>query len=142
MFAGSVSVFCSEQLLTKYKRADFAINGKYTGVENDGSIRFTNFHLVPLKSMYNSQIIFATPQSNFVELVDYSRAENCINKIQESNYDVKVFGEYSLATGFKIQEAVFAAVPEGYDPATTISSGELDKTKWQNGSVSAVSEGA
>lgn len=142
MFAGSVTVFCSEQLLTKYKRADFAINGKYTGVENDGSIRFTNFHLVPLKSMYNSQIIFATPQSNFVELVDYSRAENCINKIQESNYDVKVFGEYSLATGFKIQEAVFAAVPEGYDPATTISSGELDTTKWQNGSVSVVSEGA
>lgn len=142
MFSRSVTVFCSKQLLTKYKRADYNINGKYTGVENDGSIRFTDFILVPLQSMYNSQIIFATPQSNFVELVDYSRAENCINKIEESNYDVKVFGEYSLATGFKIQEAVFAAVPESYDPAATISSGDLDETKWKHGSVASVSEGA
>lgn len=140
MFARSVTVFCSEQLLTKYKRADFAVNGKYTGVENDGSIRFTNFVLTPLRSMYDSQIIFATPRSNFVELVDYSRADNCVNKIAESDYDVKVFGEYSLATGFKIQEAVFAAVPDGYDPSAAISSGEIDSGKWTNGSAAA-SEG-
>ena len=136
MFANVVTVFCSEQLLTKYKRADFAINGKYTGVETDGVIRFTNFHLVPLRSMYNSQIIFATPQENFVELVDYSKAESCINKIEESNYDVKVFGEYSLSTGFKIAEAVFASVPDGYDPASTIASGEAELgDKWVNGSA-------
>ena len=30
------------------------------------------------------------------------KAENCIVKIEEQNYDVKVFGEYSLSTGFKI----------------------------------------
>lgn len=137
MFANVVTVYCSEQLLTKYKRADFAINGKYTGVEADGAIRFTNFHLVPLKSMYNSQIIFATPQENFVELVDYSKAESCINKIEESNYDVKVFGEYSLSTGFKIAEAVFASVPDGYDPSTTVASGEVDLgDKWVNGAAS------
>lgn len=137
MFANVVTVYCSEQLLTKYKRADFAINGKYTGVETDGAIRFTNFHLVPLRSMYNSPIIFATPQENFVELVDYSKAESCINKIEESNYDVKVFGEYSLSTGFKIAEAVFASVPDGYDPSTTIASGEVDLgDKWENGATS------
>lgn len=138
MFANVVTVFCSEQLLTKYKRADFAINGKYTGVETDGVIRFTNFHLVPLRSMYNSQIIFATPQENFVELVDYSKAESCITKIEESNYDVKVFGEYSLSTGFKIAEAVFASVPDGYDPSSTIASGEAELgDKWVNGSAVA-----
>lgn len=143
MFANIVTVFCSEQLLTKYKRADFAVNGKYTGVEADGAIRFTNFHLVPLKSMYNSQIIFATPQENFVELVDYSKAESCINKIEESNYDVKVFGEYSLSTGFKIAEAVFASVPDGYDPSTTIASGEVDLgDKWENGAASRLASGA
>lgn len=141
MFANVVTVFCSEQLLTKYKRADFAINGKYTGVETDGVIRFTNFHLVPLRSMYNSQIIFATPQENFVELVDYSKAESCITKIEESNYDVKVFGEYSLSTGFKIAEAVFASVPDGYDPASTIASGEAELgDKWVNGSAVARAE--
>ena len=143
MFANIVTVFCSEQLLTKYKRADFAVNGKYTGVEADGAIRFTNFHLVPLKSMYNSQIIFATPQENFVELVDYSKAESCINKIEESNYDVKVFGEYSLSTGFKIAEAVFASVPDGYDPSTTIASGEVDLgDKWENGAASRLASDA
>ena len=143
MFANVVTVYCSEQLLTKYKRADFAINGKYTGVETDGAIRFTNFHLVPLRSMYNSPIIFATPQENFVELVDYSKAESCINKIEESNYDVKVFGEYSLSTGFKIAEAVFASVPDGYDPSTTIASGEVDLgDKWENGAASRLASDA
>lgn len=143
MFANVVTVYCSEQLLTKYKRADFAINGKYTGVETDGAIRFTNFHLVPLRSMYNSPIIFATPQENFVELVDYSKAESCINKIEESNYDVKVFGEYSLSTGFKIAEAVFASVPDGYDPSTTIASGEVDLgDKWENGAASRLANNA
>ena len=143
MFANVVTVYCSEQLLTKYKRADFAINGKYTGVEADGAIRFTNFHLVPLKSMYNSQIIFATPQENFVELVDYSKAESCINKIEESNYDVKVFGEYSLSTGFKIAEAVFASVPDGYDPSTTVASGEVDLgDKWVNGAAGQLANDA
>lgn len=141
LFAKKVVLHCSEQFLTRYKRADFAVNGKYTGQENDGEIRFTKFNLVPLESMYNSKILFATPKENFVELVDYSKAESCITKIEEFNYDVKVFGEYSLATGFKIAEAVFAAVPDGYDPQAVITSG-IDKEKWINGGATAVAEGA
>ena len=87
--------------------------------------------------MYDSQIIFATPQENFVELVDYSKANSCIIKIEESNYDVKIFGEYTLSTGFKIAEAVFASVPDGYDPSSTIiASGEVELgDKWVNGSA-------
>ena len=137
LFAHVVTIYCSEQLLTKYKRADFAINGKYTGVENDGSIRFTNFHLVPLKSMYNSPILFATPKENFVELVDYSKAENCIIKVEEQNYDVKVFGEYSLSTGFKIAEAVYASVPDGYTPVEAIVSDTPDTSVWENGKAAS-----
>ena len=136
LFAKKVVLHCSEQFLTRYKRADFAINGKYTGIENDGEIRFTKFNLVPLESMYNSKILFATPKENFVELVDYSKAESCITKIEEFNYDVKVFGEYSLATGFKIAEAVFAAVPERYDPQAAITTG-IDESKWENGAGAA-----
>lgn len=140
LFAHIVTIHCSEQLLTRYKRADFAVNGKYTGFENDGSIRFTNFHLVPLKSMYNSPIIFATPKENFVELVDLSKAENCIVKIEEQNYDVKVFGEYSLSTGFKIAEAVYAAVPDGYTPVESIVSDVPDTSKWENGKEATATE--
>ena len=142
LFAHVVTVHCSEQLLTKYKRADFAINGKYTGVENDGSIRFTNFHLVPLKSMYNSPILFATPKENFVELVDYSKAENCIVKVEEQNYDLKVFGEYSLSVGFKIAEAVYAAVPDGYTPVEAIVSDTPDPSVWENGQAAASNDNA
>lgn len=133
LFAKGTVVYCSEQFLTRYKRADFAVNGKYTGLENGGGIRFTNFHLVPLVSMYNSPILFATPKENFVELVDYSKAENCIVKIEEQNYDVKVFGEYSLSVGFKIAEAVYAAVPSGYTPVYAIISDTPDASKWENG---------
>ena len=136
LFAKTAVVFCSEQFRTRYKRADFAVNGKYTGIENGDTIRFTNFHLVALESMYNSPILFATPKENFVELVDYSKAESCINRIEESNYDVKVFGEYSLSVGFKIAEAVFAAVPTGYTPSESILSEGIDLTEggpWMNG---------
>lgn len=136
LFAKTAVVFCSHQFLTRYKRADFAVNGKYTGIEAGDTIRFTNFHLVALESMYNSPILFATPKENFVELVDYSKAESCINRIEESNYDVKVFGEYSLSVGFKIAEAVFAAVPTGYTPSESILSEGVDLSEngaWMNG---------
>ena len=141
-FAKAVTIFCSEQFKTRYKRADFAVNGKYTGIEAGDTIRFTNFRLVTLESMYNSPILFATPQANFVELVDYSRAENCINRIENSNYDVKVFGEFSLSVGFKIAEAVFAAVPANYNPQESILADTVDKSVWMNGGeVSSLSEG-
>lgn len=144
MWANKVTLFCSEQLLTKYKRADFAINGKYTGMETGNSIRFTTFNLVALESMYNSPIIFATPQANFVELVDYSKADSCITKVEEQNYDVKIFGEYSLATGFKIEEAVFAAVPDGYTPSTSVMTDAVDNKIWGHGGAANASgsEGA
>ncbi len=141
LFAKGTVVYCSEQFLTRYKRADFAINGKYTGLENGGEIRFTNFRLVALVSMYNSPILFATPKENFVELVDYSKAENCIVKVEEQNYDVKIFGEYSLSTGFKIAEAVYAAVPDGYVPVEAIVSDTPDESKWENGKAATSGEG-
>ena len=134
LFAKGLVLHCSPEFLTRYKRADFAINGKYTGVENGGQIRFTSFTLVPLESMYNSPILFATPKENFVMLVDYTQAEKCINKIEEQDYDVKVFGEYSLSTGFKIAEAVYAAVPADYDPnAAVLSDDSSVGNAWAHG---------
>ncbi|MCR4565462.1 MAG: hypothetical protein K5651_05165 [Bacteroidales bacterium] len=134
LFAKHLELHCSPEFLTRYKRADFNINGKYTGMENGGQIRFTSFSLVPMVSMYGSPILFATPKENFVMLVDYSRAEACINKIEEQDYDFKVFGEYSLSTGFKIAEAVYAAVPGGYDPNGAVASDASSVSDaWANG---------
>lgn len=139
LFARHLELHCSPEFLTRYKRADFEINGKYTGDENNGKIRFSSFTLIPLQSMYNSPILFATPRENFVMLVDLSNAENCINKIEEQNYKVKVFGEYSLSTGFKIAEAVYAAVPAGYNPKGSIAN---DATSISDAWVQGSGEGS
>lgn len=134
LFAKRLVLHCSPEFLTRYRRADYNVNGKYTGEENAGQIRFTSFTLVPMESMYNSPILFATPKENFVMLVDYAAAERCINDIQRQDYGVKIFGEYSLSTGFLIAEAVYAAVPEGYDPQDSVASGPEDYSDaWEHG---------
>ena len=71
-------------------------------------------------------------------LVDLSHPENCINDIQKENYDVKIFGEYSLAVGFAIAEAVFASVPDGYTPYNAVrNEAQVDSAKWTNGGSSS-----
>lgn len=136
LFAGKMDIHCAPELLTLYQRADFAVNGKYTGELVGGKVRFTNFNLIPMDSMYRSQILFATPKSNFVELVDYSAPDKCIQKINEYDYDLHVIGEYSLSVGFKVQEAVYAAVPDGYDPTAAIVTDPASYSdKWTNGTA-------
>lgn len=136
-FVGALEIHCAPQFLTHYQREDFAVNGKYTGLSVGDKVRFTKFTFAPLESMYNSPILFATAKSNFVELVDYSKAQNCINKIEEVDYEVKIFGEYSLSVGFKIGEAVYAAVPDGYDPSATVildaPAVDTEDSKWTYG---------
>ncbi len=140
LFARIFNIYCSPEFLTAYQRADFEVNGKYTASESDGKIRFSRFTLTSLQSMYNSKIIFATPEGNMVKLVDYSKAESCINDIQVQNYKVKVFGEYSLSVGFLVQEAVFAAVPDGYKPEVAGDPIEASDA-WENGSNPNPGEG-
>ena len=133
-----IEIHCAPEVLTKYQRAEFKLTGVYTGKENDGSIRFTSAILVPMESMYNSPILFVTPKENMKMLVDLSHPENCINDIQKENYDVKIFGEYSLAVGFAIAEAVFASVPDGYTPYNAVrNEAQVDSAKWTNGGSSS-----
>lgn len=140
-FVGNLPVFCSERMITHYNRQDFAVNGKYTGEKVGNSVRFTSFTLVPLLSMYNSPILFATPKSNFIELVDINSAQNCIQKVEEHHYDVDILGEFSLSIGFKIGEAVFAYVPKDYNPTTAIIADSEDITAegsiWTHGGAAA-----
>lgn len=142
-FVGPLEIHCSEQFLTHYQREDFAVNGKYTGQSIGDKVRFTKFTFAPMESMYNSPILFATTKNNFIELVDYSKAQNCINKLEEVDYEVKIFGEYSLSTGFKIGEAVYASVPDGYDPSATVildsPAVDTEESKWTYGGAEAAS---
>lgn len=144
-FVGDLPIYCSEAMVTHYNRQDFAVNGKYTGENIGTAVRFTNFTLVPLKSMYNSPILFATPKANLVELVDINSAQNLIQKIEENHYDVDILGEFSLSVGFKIEEAVFAYVPADYNPANAIISDSSDITAegsvWAHSKAGAVNNG-
>ena len=136
-----IEIHCAPEILTKYQRAEFDLTGVYTGRENDGSIRFTSAVLVPMESMYNSPILFTTPKENMKMLVDLSHPENCINDIQKENYDVKIFGEYSLSVGFAIAEAVFASVPDGYTPYESVrSEADIDTNLWENGAEASGNE--
>ena len=138
LFAVNLPVYCSPEFLKAYQRADYDVYGKYTGERVGNEVRFSKFRLIALESMYDSAIIFATPKANFIELVDLSAAGACINDVQKSNYKIKIFGEYSLSTGFPIAEAVFASVPDGYVPSETVIA---DPTKysdnWGNGNAEA-----
>lgn len=139
LFSSAFNVHCSPEFLTAYLRADFSINGKYTGnIDKDGSIRFTKFRLAPLESMYKSKILFATSEGNMAMLVDYAKAASCINDIQSENYAIKVFGEYSLSVGFRIAEAVYAAIPIDYEPAVADSAKSFSDD-WVNGSAELLS---
>lgn len=140
-FVDKPEILCSEEFLEHYQAQYDAVNGKYAGREVGRRIPFTGFSLNPLKCMYNSPILFATPLANRVMLVDYANAANCINKIEEQNYDVKVFGEFSLSVGFPIEEAVYAAVPGSYKPSDAVIGNTPDvsaaDSKWQHGKESA-----
>lgn len=139
LFSSAFNVHCSPEFLTAYLRADFAINGKYSGnMDEDGSIRFTKFRLAPMESMYKSKILFATSEGNMAMLVDYSKAESCVNDIQAENYAIKVFGEYSLSVGFRIAEAVYASIPSDYEPAVADSAKNFSDD-WVNASTELLS---
>ena len=60
-----------------------------------------------------------------------------------AGYDVHVFGEYSLSVGFKIAEAVYAAVPDSYTPANSVvgnSPSEKTDSDWLTGAASVEDE--
>ena len=142
-FVNKPLIYCSEEFLEHYQAQDFSVNGKYTGQNIGNRIRFSGFSFQPMKCMYGSPILFCTPKSNLTMLVDYASAANCINDFQKFNYDVHVFGEYSLSVGFKIAEAVYAAVPDSYTPSSTVvgnSPSEKADSDWLTGAKAPDSE--
>lgn len=141
-FVNKPLIYCSEEFLEHYQSQDFAVNGKYTGQNVGNSIRFSGFSFQPMKCMYGSPILFATPKSNLAMIVDYASAANCVNKIEEHHYDVDIIGEYSLSVGFKIGDAVYAAVPDGYTPSTATigNSPAAGDSEWDTGAANSNTE--
>jgi len=77
-----------------------------------GKVDFSNLTIVPLENMRGSGILFSTPKENFIELHHINEASGATKLfLQLMNYEVRVFGEFWLATGFAVAEWVFAAMP-------------------------------
>tara|TARA_R110002020_G_scaffold475112_1_gene708615 strand:+ start:9105 stop:10664 length:1560 start_codon:yes stop_codon:yes gene_type:complete len=113
-------VFCSLDVYKRYKRAYKKIWGAGSGTEKtsfgEDVIDYSMNTLVPLAGMYKSPILFSTPKENFIKLRHKNEVPNIINDVQKADYVVKLFGEFWLGVGFAIGDAVFAYVPEGYNP--------------------------
>ncbi len=118
-------VFLSRDIYLKYKRAYKKKWGAGSGTEKtnfgEDRVDFSNCYLQVLDSLYGSPIVFSTPKENFIGLRHKNPAP-FISDIQKHNYEVRFFGEFWLGVGFLLGEAVFAIVPDGYDPKAAISS--------------------
>ncbi len=123
--AKQMPVFLSHDIYLKYKRAYKNKWGAGSGTEKvnfgEDRVDFSNCYLQVLDCLYGSPIVFSTPKENFVGL-QHKNPAPFIADIQKHNYEVRFFCEFWLGVGFLIKEAVFAIVPDGYDPKAAISS--------------------
>lgn len=95
-----------------YKYRDVFSNTKNQDGERKGP-DFSKLTFVPLEAMRGSGIFFATPTDNFIRLIHTNEAGAGTNlQLQVQDYTVKIFGEFWLATGFALEELIFAYVPE------------------------------
>lgn len=117
-------IYASRKVRRRYQRAYDAVYkgtlGKVGGLNPSAIVDYGEKEIVALDGMDGSPIIFASTPGNMVKLRHKNQAPNVINDVQRYDYMVKLFGEFWLGAGFAIAEAVFAYVPEGYDPQEAI----------------------
>lgn len=122
----NMAIGCSWEFWKRYRTAYKNKWGVGSGTQDThfGSDRidFSNNVLVPMDGMYGSPILFATPKINMRKLRHKNDVPRVINDVQKFNYEARLFGEYWLGAGFGYGEAVFAFVPEGYNPKSLITS--------------------
>ena len=130
-------IFCSQEMFflyeTAYKKLWAAGSGVIDSKFGKGTIDFTNKVLTPLDGMAGSPILYATPKLNKLKLRWKNEAPFVINDVQKHGYEVWIFGQFSLAAGFAVGDAVFAAVPSDYKPWELVTSQLGAATDFQRG---------
>ncbi|NQD71989.1 hypothetical protein HP439_14780 [Sphingobacterium shayense] len=119
-----MNIYVSPEVYRRYQRAYKKIWGTNSGQAGDfgtTKIDYSVNTLVALDGMTGSPIVFSTPEQNMVKLRHKNEVPNVINDVQKHNYEVRLFGEFWLGVGFQIAEAVFAYVPDAYDPQASLS---------------------
>lgn len=148
-----LNIGCSKEVWRRYKTAYKNVWGAGSGTTDPNfggdQIDFSNSILTPMRGMYGSPILFATPKENLKKLRHLNDVPNVINDVQKQDYELRLFGEYWLAPGFAYGEGVFAAAPAGYNPKAKITEvygasttfqqnkGVIDNGPFQGGSGSA-----
>ncbi|MEQ8548727.1 MAG: hypothetical protein RIC03_12495 [Cyclobacteriaceae bacterium] len=117
---------CGDEFFKRYKRAYKNVWGPGSGKSDDANfggntIDFSKQYLRPIDGMFASPILFVTPKENLIKLRHKNDIPRVINDVQKHDYEVRTYGEYWLGAGFAYGEAVFASVPDGYDPKAEIT---------------------
>lgn len=68
--------------------------------------------LIPLPSLNGTQVIFSTPDENFLRLIDIIDSA-VVTDVQVQDYIVKIFMEWWEGVGFWSNQLVVVAVPDG-----------------------------
>ena len=79
-------------------------------------IDFSNFEFGECEGMRGTGCFFITPKENFKHLMSHN-PQNVVLRFQETDYEVKIFGEWWEGTGFWMAEAIFAYI----SPAAAIT---------------------
>lgn len=108
-------IYMSQAQLDKYKRNYRDTYGAQTDFSKDQltTTYVGNRELVGLTCLNGSDIIFATPDENFLKLIDAFDNPPEINDVQVADYTVKIFMEFHLGVGFAINQLVLASVSSG-----------------------------
>ena len=72
-------------------------------------IDFSNFTFAELEGLRGTGCFFITPKENFKHLMSHN-PQNVVLRFQETDYEVKIFGEWWEGTGFWMAEAIFAYI--------------------------------
>lgn len=107
-------VYMSSANLEKYRLDFFKKYGSYPSyTANQGYTTILgNRELVGLPGLNGSDLIFSTPDENFLRLIDLND-EAVITDIQAADYDVKIFMEWSEGVAFHTNQMVVAGVIAG-----------------------------
>lgn len=138
------TIYASRKVRRRYQRAYDAVYkgtlGRVGGLNPAAIVDYGEKEIIALDGMDGSPIIFATTPGNMVKLRHKNQAPNIINDVQKHNYEVRLFGEFWLGAGFRVAEAVFAYVPENYDPQGAID--PEDHNEFPDGTKPGKSEGS
>jgi hypothetical protein len=106
-----MNIYMSRKWFRAYlrrKRDLLGIDPTYKGME-DHMIDGTNLTLVPLPSMAGQDMIFATPQENFIKLTKVNDGPSTL-RIESIKRVISIFADWHEAVGFAVEEAIFASI--------------------------------